>query len=198
VALRTRGFILAIFFINCITSMVQLFYAHKVWIISDRNRFLTLLVIAATITQFLSGSLAIAEIVRTPTFAVFSSTRYMPVSAIARAVCDAVVTISVFYYLRPARTGNIRETKFAKFIRRLNLVFMQMGLLSFLDALATVIIYYVQYHQPGQYLVLASALVLSKTYVNCMLAVLNARQSNRKEEQYRTSTIEVPTLPTIY
>ncbi|KIJ13137.1 hypothetical protein PAXINDRAFT_14038 [Paxillus involutus ATCC 200175] len=104
-----------------------------------------------------------------------------------------MITSSVFYYLRPARTGVTRR---GNVIKRLNDVFVQMGLLSFVNSMAMVILYYIQDHQLGEFLTAAPGLILSKTYVNSMLAVLNARKSIRDQE-YPTE-ISVPTIPTIY
>ncbi|KIJ13139.1 hypothetical protein PAXINDRAFT_170725 [Paxillus involutus ATCC 200175] len=174
-----------IFMVFLITSMVQAFYAQRVWIISGQNRVITFGVIASTTAQF----------ARTPTSQVLSSSKYQAWSAVASATCDAIITSSVFYYLRPGRTGSIRR---GNIIKRLNLVFIQMGLLSFINALALVILYFVQESQLGQYLAAAPSIILSKTYVNSMLAVLNSRKSIRDQRDHPPTEIDVPTLPTIY
>ncbi|KAF9220418.1 hypothetical protein BS17DRAFT_344671 [Gyrodon lividus] len=175
--------------VGCITFMVQVFYAHRVWIISGRNRALTLLVLASTTTQFLLGLMVVAEAIRTPTYQALSSARYTPFSAIVSATCDAMITSSVFYYLRQARREDIK---------RLNVVFVQMGLLSFINALAVVVLYCIQDHTLGKYLTAAPGLILSKTYVNSMLAVLNARKPIRDHQRDHTVTMELPAIPTIY
>ncbi|KIK81672.1 hypothetical protein PAXRUDRAFT_747794 [Paxillus rubicundulus Ve08.2h10] len=115
-----------------ITFMVQVFYAHRVWIISGYNRVITLVVVASTTAQFLLGLMIMGDIIRTPTFEALSFSKYTPWAAIASATCDAMITSSVFYYLRPARTGVVRRGN----IKRLNFVFIQMGLLSFMNSLA--------------------------------------------------------------
>ncbi|KAG9311074.1 hypothetical protein JVU11DRAFT_8980 [Chiua virens] len=40
-----------------------------------------------------------------PTYEVLFTIKYSPMAAVASAVCDAVITFSIVYYLRPARTG---------------------------------------------------------------------------------------------
>ncbi|KIJ09527.1 hypothetical protein PAXINDRAFT_172466 [Paxillus involutus ATCC 200175] len=67
-----------------VTFMVQVFYAHRVWI------------------------MILDDIIRTPTLDTLTFSRYTPWAAIASATCDAIITSSVFYYLRPARTGVTR------------------------------------------------------------------------------------------
>ncbi|KAF9220417.1 hypothetical protein BS17DRAFT_787358 [Gyrodon lividus] len=182
-------------FVVCgITFMVQVFYAHRVWIISGQNRVLTFLVIALTTTQFLLGLMVVVEILRTPTFETLSSSRYMALSAVASAICDAMITSSVFYYLRPERTGITRRPN----IKRLNLVFVQMGSLSFMNALTVVVLCYMQDQVLGQFLIAAPSLIATKTYVNSMLAVLNERKYIRDQQLDRLTTMELPTIPTIY
>ncbi|KIK79577.1 hypothetical protein PAXRUDRAFT_160967, partial [Paxillus rubicundulus Ve08.2h10] len=161
------------------------FYAQRVWIISGRNRVITFVVV-----WHLTCSRT-----RTPTFEALSTSRYQAWSAFASAACDAMITSSVFYYLRPGRTGFIRR---GNIIKRLNLVFIQMGFLSFINALVLAILYFVQDGQLGQYLVAAPGIILSKTYVNSMLAVLNSRKSIRDQHDRPPTEIDVPTLPTIY
>ncbi|KIJ13148.1 hypothetical protein PAXINDRAFT_100845 [Paxillus involutus ATCC 200175] len=175
-------------------SALDSFYAHTVWIISGQNRVITFGVIASTTAQFVLGLMVMGDVARTPTIEVLSSSKYQAYSAFASATCDAIITSSVFYYLRPGRTGFIRR---GNIIKRLNLVFIQMGLLSFINALALVILYFVQETQLGQYLAAAPAVILSKTYANSMLAVLNSRKSIRDQRDHPPTEIDVPTLPTI-
>ncbi|KAF8835316.1 hypothetical protein BDN67DRAFT_984698 [Paxillus ammoniavirescens] len=165
---------------------VRGFYAHRVWIISAHNRVITFVVVLPT-------EVVIDEVIRTPTFGCLSSSKYTPLCALATAICDAVITSSVFYYLRPGRTGVTRR---GNMINRLNFVFVQMGSLSFINALAMVIFYYIQDHRLGR-LTAAPGIILSNIYVNSMLAVLNARKSIRDQHDHPTA-IEVPTIPTIY
>ncbi|KIJ10787.1 hypothetical protein PAXINDRAFT_16257 [Paxillus involutus ATCC 200175] len=132
------------------------------------NRVVTLGVIVSAIGQISLGMVVMDQIIRTPTFDVLSNSRFTSWSPLASAVCDAIITSSVFYYLRPARTGIVRR---GNIIKRLNLVFIQMGLLSLINALALVVLYNIQEHQLGEYLTAAPGIILGKTYVNSMLAV---------------------------
>ncbi|KAF8833292.1 hypothetical protein BDN67DRAFT_1017729 [Paxillus ammoniavirescens] len=79
-----------------------------------------------------------------------------------------MITSSVVYYLRPARTGVTRR---GNVFKRLNLVFIQMGSLSCINALAMVVLYYIQGHLSSKYLTVVPGIISSKTYVNSMLAV---------------------------
>ncbi|KAF8838413.1 hypothetical protein BDN67DRAFT_971630 [Paxillus ammoniavirescens] len=187
------GLMPSVLLVYCVTFMVQLFYAHRVWIISGRNKVITFMVVASTTAQLVFGLMLIAQAIRTPTLEALSNSKNIPWAATASAACDAIITSSVFYYLRPARTGVARR---GDMISRLNFVFVQMGSLSFTNSMAMVVLYFLRDQRFGQYLTSASAMILSKTYVNSMLAVLNARKPLR-DQQNHTAAIEVPTIPTI-
>ncbi|KIJ13135.1 hypothetical protein PAXINDRAFT_14036 [Paxillus involutus ATCC 200175] len=131
------------------------------------KRFVKILVASAT-AQVVLGLMVVADAIRIPTMEALTSSRYTPWAAIASATCDAMITSSVFYHLRPARTGVTRR---GNVIKRINDVFIQMGLLSFINSMAMVILYYIQDHQLGEFMTAAPGLMLSKTYVNSMLAV---------------------------
>ncbi|KAF8130286.1 hypothetical protein EV363DRAFT_1450687 [Boletus edulis] len=180
----------------CITFTVQCFYAHRVWIISGRNRVITSVVFLFAAAQLVLGLLFTAGMIHTPTFQLLATLKFSPLAAVTSAVCDALIMGSVMYYLRPARTGVNRRDNY---IKRLNIIFVQMGLLSFINALAVAIMYYIQDHGTSQFLTGGPGFILSKTYVNSMLSVLNARKSIREERKARAErAIEIPTIPTIY
>ncbi|KAF8835318.1 hypothetical protein BDN67DRAFT_975444 [Paxillus ammoniavirescens] len=183
----------SVLLVYCVTFMVQLFYAHRVWIISGRNKVITFIVVASTTAQLVFGLMLIAQAIHTPTLEALSTSKNTPWAATASATCDAMITSSVFYYLRPARTGVARR---GNIISRLNFVFIQMGSLSFINSMAMVVLYFIQNQRFGQFLTSASGMILSRTYVNSMLAVLNARKPIR-DQQNHTAAIEVPTIPTI-
>ncbi|KAF8834843.1 hypothetical protein BDN67DRAFT_975715 [Paxillus ammoniavirescens] len=153
-------------------SALDSFYAHTVWIISGHNRVITFGVMASTTAQFV----VIGDVVRTPTLEALVNSKYQAWSSLSSATCDVIITTSVFYYLRPGRTGFIRR---GNIIKRLNFYFIQDG-------------------QVGQYLTAAPGIILSKTYVNSMLAVLNSRKPIRDQRDHPPTEIDVPTIPTIY
>ncbi|KAN0080070.1 hypothetical protein V8E55_009636 [Tylopilus felleus] len=100
------------------------------------------------------------------------------------------------YYLRPAWTGANRRR--GNYIKKLNVIFVQMGLLSFINSLAVAIMYFIQDHGVPQFLTAGPGVLLSKTYVNSMLSVLNARKLIREEQEAEAQRpIEMPTIPTL-
>ncbi|KAF8835252.1 hypothetical protein BDN67DRAFT_984747 [Paxillus ammoniavirescens] len=186
----------------CFNSALVSFYAHRVWIISGHSRVITFVVVQAQFHRLslrlpslvFPTEVVIDQLIRHPTLEVLSGSKYTPSCSLASAICDAVITSSVYYYLRPKRTGVTRR---GNMISQLNFVFVQMGSLSFINALAMVVFYHIKDHRFGRYLTAAPGIILSNTYVNSMLAVLNARKSIRDQQDRPNTAIEVPTIPTI-
>ncbi|KAI5981196.1 hypothetical protein EDD15DRAFT_462940 [Pisolithus albus] len=158
---------------SCVAFLVQCFYAHRVWIIGGRNELLTCGVILAAFAQL--------DAYDSNDIATYFSNPDLAANALASAICDAVITASVFFCLRRSQNGSglLQENS----IQKLSLIFVQMGLITF--------------DQAGQYFTAAPVSLLSKTYTNSMLAVLNARKRIRDRQQLeQASPSELPTLPT--
>ncbi|KAL4080975.1 hypothetical protein J3A83DRAFT_4203732 [Scleroderma citrinum] len=98
---------------------------------------------------------------------VMFTSRFLPWNAIMSAICDAIITISIFWFLRSSYSGIIRSENY---IQKLNRVFVQMGVVTFLNALMTAILYY-QTGEVGRSLTAGPGTVLCKSYTNSMLAV---------------------------
>ncbi|KAI6003189.1 hypothetical protein F5J12DRAFT_838848 [Pisolithus orientalis] len=173
-----------------VSFFVQCFYAHRIWIISNRNKLLTGAVLVAASAQLVFGFVLLG-VARTGNIATLFNSPYNPVNSLGSAVCDAIITASVLFYLRPSRTNLLRKDYH---IQKLNLVYVQTGLITFLNALAIAILYY-QDGIAGEYLTVAPGIVKSKTYLNALLAVLNARKLTRNQP---APPLEIPTLPTIH
>ncbi|KAF9227706.1 hypothetical protein BS17DRAFT_856649 [Gyrodon lividus] len=114
-------------------------------------------------------------------------------SAVASTICDAIITGSVVYFLRAGRPKV--KLRRAKFMQQLTRVTINMGLLTCVMSLITVILHA---FQGDNYWVEISGVILSRSYVNSMLAVLNARKSIRDgERDSHDRTIEIPSIQMI-
>ncbi|KAL4074030.1 hypothetical protein J3A83DRAFT_4233041 [Scleroderma citrinum] len=166
---------------------VQCFYAHRVWIMSGRNKPLICAVLTSAWTQLM----LLLEENSTQNSATVFDNWVSPVGAISSAVCDGIITISIFIYLRPLRNSPLWK---ASYLRQFNFIFIQMGIITFATTL-TVLILYSPDLTSGKYLSTAPGTILPKIYTNSMLAVLNARKPIRDRERADQSAIvEVPTL----
>ncbi|KIM65754.1 hypothetical protein SCLCIDRAFT_64956, partial [Scleroderma citrinum Foug A] len=96
---------------------------------------------------------------------------FLPLNSFATAICDAIITTSILFYLRPWCTGLVRRENY---IQRISYVFVQMGVItlcvSYCHPSPTLSKYFQSSHA-GSYLTLAPGAVLSKSYTNSMLAV---------------------------
>ncbi|EGN97956.1 hypothetical protein SERLA73DRAFT_182760 [Serpula lacrymans var. lacrymans S7.3] len=168
-----------------IPFVVQIFYGHRVWIISAKNRLLTASVVAAAfVTLVLGLGCNIAGTINGP--AVLFNTPLYAGSALSSVICDVFITGSVIFYLREGRSG-IRRTE--TLVQQIIVMFVNMGVLTCVVSFIT----FVMYMTPqGKNYVGTTTTILSKCYVNSLLAILNARQSIRRRD--RSSAFELPTL----
>ncbi|KAI6123054.1 hypothetical protein EV401DRAFT_1948410 [Pisolithus croceorrhizus] len=160
---------------------VQCFYAHRVWIIGNRNKFLTGAVLIAALVQFGFGVVRYVMACLNQICIDEYAEQFSPVNALGSAICDAIITTSIYFYLRSSRAGLLWKDNY---IQKLNFVFVRMGY------------YYDQ--KSGSNLTTAPGAILGKTYANSMLAVLNARKGIRDRQQAQALPLEVPTLPSIH
>ncbi|KAH7909855.1 hypothetical protein BJ138DRAFT_178544 [Hygrophoropsis aurantiaca] len=173
----------------CITFIVQSFYAHKVWIISGRSWFVTAIVLALAAAQMVVGSVCVSIGLRTQSTDALFGSRLSGAGALLSVFCDTLITGVVYYYLRPKRWGVRRKESV---FRHLTMIFVQMGLLTCMTSLLMFILFCVQ----GQKLYTGGpGVILSKSYVNSLLAVLNARKTIRDRRKAHITTIELPTIP---
>ncbi|KAI6013076.1 hypothetical protein BKA83DRAFT_4362937 [Pisolithus microcarpus] len=172
---------------------VQCFYAHRVWIIGSQNKLLTGAVLITALLQFGFGIVLLGAVCHTGLTSTLFVSPFSPINAFGSAICDAIITTSIYFYLRSSPAGLLRKETY---IQKLNFVFVRMGLVTCLSALAMAILYY-QDQMSGQGFTAAPGAILGKTYANSMLAVLNARKGIRDHQQ-AAPPLEIPTLPSIH
>ncbi|KAI6160230.1 hypothetical protein EDD17DRAFT_1603757 [Pisolithus thermaeus] len=173
---------------------VQCFYAHRVWIIGNRNKFLTGAVLITALVQFGFGIVLLGEVCHSDLINSLFVSPFSPANALGSAICDAIITTSIYFYLRSSRAGLLWKENY---IQKLNFVFVRMGMFTCLGALAMAILYYHD-QKSGTNLTTAPGAILGKTYANSMLAVLNARKGIRDRQQAQELPLEIPTLPSIH
>ncbi|KIM65466.1 hypothetical protein SCLCIDRAFT_1159071 [Scleroderma citrinum Foug A] len=113
-----------------------------------------------------------------------TNTLYCPLNSLASAACDAIITISIWIYLRPLRNSPFHKDQY---IDQFNLIFVEMGMITFATGVLMMILY-TQISASGSYLTAGPSAVLSKSqyrftttgvdltiyhiaYANSMLAV---------------------------
>lgn len=206
--------VLGVFMACWIVFAVQCFYAHRVWIITEHNRLITGIICAFATTafgQFFRSQIPNIWLFRTVVFGTITGglifytrnpvdlfgKKWCQVSAVAGALCDILITGTVWWFLRPARTDNVRSQPI--YLNKLTQIFVNMGLFTCIVAIVMVALYQVQDGGLGQFYSALPGSLLAKTYLNSMMAVLNARKSIRERQQLEVgrSPMELPTIPTI-
>ncbi|EIW81917.1 hypothetical protein CONPUDRAFT_164634 [Coniophora puteana RWD-64-598 SS2] len=183
---------LGVFLITAsIVFIVQAVYAYRIWIITGRSWMITAAVLVSAIIG-LAVSLANDSYVAIQQ-TISPHQAMVIVVAVSCMLCDALISVSVFYYLHPKRSGVMRTNPRIYYISTIT---MNMGLLNFFLSICIVIFSTV----PALELYVSTPLaIIPKSYINSAYAVLNARKARHpKARNFRQSTIEVPPLPTIH
>jgi len=189
--------VLGVFMACWIIFAVQCFYAHRVWIITEHNRLITGTICAFAATALVFGTITGSVIFVTRNPIDLFGKKWCQISAVAGALCDILITGTVWWFLRPARTDNVRSKP--DVLNKLTQIFVHMGLLTCIMAIAMAVLYQVQDGGLGQFYSALPGSLLAKTYLNSMMGVLNARKSIREQQRLEavSSSMELPTIPTI-
>ncbi|KAG2043974.1 hypothetical protein BDR03DRAFT_977670 [Suillus americanus] len=103
---------------------------------------------------------------------VMFSTKWSPISSFASALCDSVITGSIWLFMRPARTGNVR-----------------------ILAISVTVVFYTA--APGAVIAKCYLYELDDNGLAKLVVRLNARKSIRERERLGYNLTELPTIPTI-
>ncbi|KIK34041.1 hypothetical protein CY34DRAFT_813199 [Suillus luteus UH-Slu-Lm8-n1] len=161
---------------------VQSFYCHRVWIISGRKLYATIPIILFATSSYVLGLILIPP-QQAGAFANDAILKISAAAAIQSISCDFTISFSVYFYLRPERTGVRRmDTR----IQSITHNFISMGFLVCLLAISICILYWAG--APAA--IGGVAMVLRSSYTNSFLALLNARQ---RPDRLPTMEIELPT-----
>ncbi|KAG2360539.1 hypothetical protein BDR07DRAFT_1461932 [Suillus spraguei] len=146
-----------------IVLFVQFFYASRVWIITGNNHWITGLICIFATASFVIGSLGLY----TRNSEVMFATKWIPISSSASALCDVVITGSIWLFMRPARTGNVRR-KSRNYISDMMWIFINTGLFSCIVAITVTVLRSrpLQYMlQDGQFYTAAPGAVLGRCHL---------------------------------
>ncbi|KAK0190221.1 hypothetical protein F5146DRAFT_1043319 [Armillaria mellea] len=157
-----------------LTTVVQCFYAMRVWFVSGKKVLLVVIIIILAITQLGGGfgpSVTIDSII-----AVYSRFNHISgsIELGSSMLCDIIISTSLVIYLRESRTNVFRKTRHA--VDRLVLYSVNIGLLTKCANLVTWLA-----APESDFTWAIFHFSLGKVYVNSMLVSLNARHKIRQE-----------------
>ncbi|KAI6019479.1 hypothetical protein BKA83DRAFT_4306498 [Pisolithus microcarpus] len=161
-----------------VSFLVQCFYAHRVWMICGRSKLLTSIVLFVALAALVFGVLLLKDSYTTRNNGNFFYSPYSLFNALASAICDGLITTTMYLSLRGSRSGLRRllpiHSRKENCITKLNVIFVHMGMITFLSTITMCILSFRS--QPvGEFLTAAPGFMLSKAYSNSMLAILNGR-----------------------
>ncbi|PAV14624.1 hypothetical protein PNOK_0970200 [Pyrrhoderma noxium] len=177
-----------------VTILVQLFLAHRVWLVTGRRDYITPLVIAFLSLCGCAGGLALTSKI----FMVHGSVEAIENEHFIKVACsinqgfsaaaDFIITLSLCFYLRINKDNDSGLTRTNNVIETLMTYFITRGILTAtiqILALAT----FVGLNSQQNWMLWH--LLLSKVYVNTLLAILNARTGIRDKLNREPTEITV-------
>ncbi|KAL5505082.1 hypothetical protein ACEPAH_7745 [Sanghuangporus vaninii] len=154
--------------------IVRLFYAWRVWVVSHRNRFLTLGVLVFASVTLVSGLGFGIKIFSYDSMLQFTDISWVLYTSLGSAVvADGWVAASLCFFLARNRTG-FKSTD--SVVNSLILYVINTGLFTSFCATACFVSFAVM---PHNYIFIAVYFCLPKLYFNALLAMLNARERLR-------------------
>ncbi|KAK0504650.1 hypothetical protein EDD18DRAFT_1125841 [Armillaria luteobubalina] len=156
-------------------TIIQFFFAYRVYIMSDRNFYLTGSVCLMSVTQFAVSFAVMVQSIRFPAAIDYYRFEHLvpPCFAITAAT-DIFITVSLCYFLQTRKSG-LEKTDGV--VNRLTLLTINNGILSSAVALTAFVC---QLATSDTMLPFAMCFLLGKVYTNTLLSSLNWRSSTRK------------------
>ncbi|KAH8796177.1 hypothetical protein DL96DRAFT_1644711 [Flagelloscypha sp. PMI_526] len=188
----TQSFVVGpIYLTYIVTTVVQLFYAMRVWTVSKRNKVITGIIVAMSLTQLTSGvSLVTYMVTIGNVTAVYSKFNKVAgsVELGSSTLCDIVISATLVWLLRGNKQNSFKRTRNA--IDKLVLYSVNIGLLTNLIALVNLVTWLAA--PEDNFIFAIFHFSLGKIYVNSMLVSLNARDKIRNEMM--TSAYVAPSM----
>jgi len=150
------------------------FFAFRVWKVSQKNRVATAIIGIFSVAQFSAGlGLAVHLIIVREPSAIYDHIGKLcgEIELISCLVCDVAISSSLVYYFSAFRTG-IELYNSKHILRNLIILSVNMGVLLCVLTVITLIVFH---GDGGTFISMGPQLVLSKLYVNSLLATLNSR-----------------------
>ncbi|KAH6880981.1 hypothetical protein BKA70DRAFT_171516 [Coprinopsis sp. MPI-PUGE-AT-0042] len=169
--------------------LVQSFLTHRVYLLSNRNYFLTGVLVLLVAAEFVCVIVFTAISLQLETFTNLANLETLSVTVNALAAAgDVLIAASLCTILHKSRTG---FRKSDTMINKLIIFSVNTGFLTSLCAVASLISITVAGHS---FLYIAFFFCIGRLYTNSLLATLNARKKIRGSENGINSTTDQFTL----
>ncbi|KAM5546002.1 hypothetical protein V8D89_000128 [Ganoderma adspersum] len=167
-----------------IATLCQLFFAHRLWVFSKQNKFLTFSIIALALGGLGPGIAITVHLFANKDIFTLGSDYIRILSGFANglaAVCNIVIAAGLCWYLQTGRTGYKRTDNI---VDKLIVYAINRGVLTTAcqtGHMITAVAF------PGHFYFIPFAWCLGKLYCNTVFAMLNVRQSLRRHDVVDTA-----------
>ncbi|KAK7063606.1 hypothetical protein R3P38DRAFT_2819395 [Favolaschia claudopus] len=155
-----------------VTFLVHCFFAHRIFMLSKKNYFMTLPVLALTLLRLGAASVSTWEMLRYRSFNIFRlKARWIFTLGLSvSSAVDILITGLLVYLFRRNRTGNGRLNHM---LDKLILYGLETGSLTCLGTIVTMLLWVIT---PKNLVFLGLHVVIAKLYANSVLVTLNTRK----------------------
>ncbi|KAL5483128.1 hypothetical protein ACEPAI_8357 [Sanghuangporus weigelae] len=170
-----------------VTYIVQLFFTYRVWRFSKRNIYLTVFIICMATARLASALATGIQMIRLGRFSAFiNGFRWLFTFGLALScVIEILLTSSLCYYLRVNRSGH---STMDEIIHKLLIYSISNGILTTFGSFLAMLFAVITSHN---FLFIALHFIISKCYVNSLLATLNSRDALKKRHDSNTGVYQV-------
>ncbi|KAJ7132236.1 hypothetical protein C8R44DRAFT_773500 [Mycena epipterygia] len=166
-------FCIALFFAYIIIFIVQCSYATRLWILSNKNKAITSLVVVLATGQLGGGLRQASDLVSTQNPGVSHTSRSFQIAGEIELGCslgcDIVITAAMVYFLRTKESPIIRRT--SDVVNKIIMYSISVGLLT---SVGTVLNLALWLGMPQNFDFSVLHLILSKLYLNSLLVMLTS------------------------
>jgi len=156
-----------------VTFLVHCFFSHRIFLLSKKNWFMTLPVLALTLLRLVAASVSTWEMLHYHSFSLFRlHARWIFSLGLAvSSAADILITVLLVYLFRSNRTGTGRlDYVIDKLIR----YGLETGSLTCLGTIVTMLCWVIA---PQNLIFLGLHVVIGKLYASSLLVTLNSRKS---------------------
>ncbi|PAV17529.1 hypothetical protein PNOK_0759400 [Pyrrhoderma noxium] len=155
-----------------ICLFVQSFFVLRIWKLSHKNIYITVVLLALVLAEFLSCAIYTEKALKLKTYQnlakIVNLSRTINVLS---AASDVAIAMALIWLLQQSRTGFRRSDNM---INRLILFSLNTGLLTSLDAIMSLVTITVF---PTTFIYIMFFVTISRLYTNSLMATLNSRKS---------------------
>lgn len=167
---------------TCITAIVQCWYCHRMWILSEKNRLLTYPLICVIVLSAGFGLASNGKSFEMKNYQSYVSTHWLTYLNLGlSAAGDIYLTLALCYYLYQHRTPSSHREIYAT-INILIAYTINTGLLTSIVAIVTLI---TNATMPDNYIFVSTWVLQGEIYSNSLIASLTACQQLRRQPAVR-------------